>query len=115
MMTRLKTKTRSLPSCDNANNDGGNDDGNVNGEQLTPVSEGDAEETVPTPIVTNAEVEKRYTFRLSLDGCSWFVRNNENGKYMNRLGNEQMLVTKFGSDKNKAYELIKQKIEKEMI
>ena len=105
---RLKTSLRSLPSCDNGTNDG--DD---NGEHPAPVSEGDAQDVQPIPAITNAEVEKRYTFRLSLDGERWIVRNNKTNKYMDRYGNEFNGLKVFGSDKNKAYELIKQKIEKE--
>lgn len=110
---RLKTSLRSLPNCDNGDDNGGGEETEPEPEP-TPVLEGDAQETVPTPIVTNTEVEKRYTFRLSSDGSSWFVKNNKTGYYMDKYGDERKgYLKKFGSDKNRAYELIKQKIKKE--
>lgn len=78
-------------------------------------SDGTLGETGDTslPAITNADVERRYNFILNNAGDAWAVQNRVTNKWLLPNGDEVAQYRTFGVSKDKAYELIKQKLEKE--
>jgi len=72
--------------------------------------EGGAQEVKPISV---ADMDMRYNFLLNLVGNAWAVQNRETEKWLLPNGEEVGRYRTFGSNKRDAYELIKQKMEKE--
>lgn len=78
-------------------------------------SDGTLGETGDTslPAITNADVERQYNFILNNAGDAWAVQNRVTNRWLRPNGDEVTQYRTFGVSKDKAYELIKQKLEKE--